>query len=304
MKIINECILEWKEDKKKYVKESTMAAYNLIVDNHIIREFDRRKVNLITNDDVQGFINNKLACGLCEKTCRDILIVLKMIINYAVKRKYCNPIIFDVIFPTKKKQNKLEVLSIEEEGQILKYLNSNFDFKNLGIIICLYSGLRIGEICALQWKDMDLNLRVIKISKTLQRLYDKDKKTKVIIDTAKTINSIREIPIADTLYRIIEPFYKLVNKDFYVLTNSLKYTEPRTYRKYFDYILSSLNIRKIKFHSLRHTFATRCIEANVDYKTLSVILGHSNITTTLNLYVHPNYEQKKKCIEAMSKLIE
>ena len=304
MKIINECILEWKNEKKKYVKESTMSAYNLIIDNHIVREYDRRKVNLITNDDVQRFINNKLASGLCEKTCRDILIVLKMIINFAVKKKYCNPIIFDIIFPTKKKQKKLEVLSIEEEGKILKYLNYNFDFKNLGILICLYSGLRIGEICALQWKDIDLNLKVIKISKTLQRIYDKRKKTKVIIDTAKTINSIREIPIADTLYRIIESFYKLVNKDFYVLTNSLKYTEPRTYRKYFENVLDLLNIRKIKFHGLRHTFATRCIEAKVDYKTLSVILGHSNISTTLNLYVHPNYEQKKRCIEDMSKLLE
>lgn len=302
-KILVEIAVEWKSEKCRYVKESTMSTYNLIVDNHILKEFGKKSIVNMKNSDIQMFIDKKIANGLSEKTCRDILVVIKMILNYSVKKEYCTPIIFDIIFPTKRKSEKINVFSREEENIMIKHIISNFTFRNLGILICLYSGVRIGEICALKWEDIDIEKKVINISKTLQRIYNKDKKTKIIIDSAKTINSNREIPLADILYKIVKPLYKIVNKEYYILTNSAKYTEPKTYRNYYCELLDDLNIRRLKFHCLRHTFATRCIEANVDYKTLSVILGHSNISTTLNLYVHPNYEQKKKCIEKMSKLL-
>ena len=303
-KTINEIIEDWKKEKAKYVKESTMSAYNLIITNHILNEFDKKDINSFNNNDVQEFIDKKIRKGLSEKTCRDILIVFKMIYKYSVKCGYSNVVIFDIVFPTKRVSNKLEVFTKEEENKIIEYIKSNFTFQNFGIMICLYSGMRIGEICALKWSDIDIDNRILKVSKTLQRIYDKSTKTKIIIDSAKTVNSNREIPLADALYKIIKPLYKILNKDFYVLTNSIKYTEPRTYRNYYSEILDIVKVKKIKFHGLRHTFATRCIEAKVDYKTLSVILGHSNISTTLNLYVHPNYEQKKKCIEDMSKLLK
>ncbi|MDR2206718.1 MAG: tyrosine-type recombinase/integrase [Flavobacteriaceae bacterium] len=94
-----------------------------------------------------------------------------------------------------------------------------------------------------------------------------------------------------------------MNPNFFILTNDAKPTEPRTYRNYYKKMMQSLNIPELKFHGLRHSFATRCIESNCDYKTVSVILGHSNISTTLNLYVHPNLEQKKKCIDQMAKML-
>lgn len=303
-KNINFIIDEWKDEKSRYVKESTMSTYNLIVDNHILKEFDGKYIDQIKNSSIQAFINKKIDSGLSEKSCRDILVVLKMIIKFSVKKEYCSGFIVEIIFPPKRKNNKIEVYSKEEESKIIKYIVSNFTFKNLGILLCLYSGIRIGEICALKWEDIDIEKKTISISKTLQRIYTKDKKTKIIIDSAKTINSNREIPLADILYKLIKPLYKIVNKDYYIITNSAKYTEPKTYRNYYFDMLDTLKIRKLKFHCLRHTFATRCIEANVDYKTLSVILGHSNISTTLNLYVHPNYEQKKKCIDKMSKLLK
>lgn len=105
------------------------------------------------------------------------------------------------------------------------------------------------------------------------------------------------------LLKILKPIKKVVNESFYVLTNEAKPTEPRTYRNYYKKLMRELDIPKLKFHGLRHSFATRCIESNCDYKTVSVILGHSNISTTLNLYVHPNMEQKKKCIDQMFKLL-
>ncbi|CCY07671.1 site-specific recombinase XerD [Coprobacillus sp. CAG:698] len=303
-KTINEIATEWKNEKKRYVKESTMAVYKLIVDNHIVKAFGEKKISLIKNVDIQTFINEKLDSGLSEKTCRDILVVFKMIFKFSVKQNYCKVIMFDIIFPTRKKNTSIEVFTQIEENRIIKYIDSNFTFQNLGILICLYTGVRIGEICALKWEDIDIEKKLIKISKTLQRIYTKDEKTRIIIDSPKTINSNREIPLADIIYKIIKPLYKIINKEYYVITNSLKYTEPRTYRNYYFELLDKLKLRKLKFHCLRHTFATRCIEANVDYKTLSVILGHSNISTTLNLYVHPNYDQKKRCIDKMSKLLK
>lgn len=303
-KAINAIVDEWRCEKVRYVKESTMSAYNLIIDKHILKDFGEIKVDEIKNSNIQTFINKKIDSGLSEKTCRDILVVLKMLIYYSVKKEYRSTMFIEIIFPTKRKNNQIEVYSKEEENKIINHIISNFTFKNLGILICLYSGIRIGEICALKWKDIDIEKKIISISKTLQRIYTRENKTKIIIDSAKTINSNREIPLAEVLYKIIKPIYEIVNKDYYVITNSAKYTEPKTYRNYYCELLLLLGVRKLKFHCLRHTFATRCIEANVDYKTLSVILGHSNISTTLNLYVHPDYEQKKKCIDKMSRLLQ
>ena len=125
-----------------------------------------------------------------------------------------------------------------------------------------------------------------------------------IIGTPKTQNSIRDIPMNKELLKMLRPLKKIVNGKFYVLTNEEKPTEPRTYRNYYKRMMEQLNIPPLKFHGLRHSFATRCIESNCDYKTVSVILGHSDITTTLNLYVHPNMEQKKRCIDKVFKSIK
>ena len=128
-----------------------------------------------------------------------------------------------------------------------------------------------------------------------------EKHSELVINTPKTKNSCREIPMNKELLAMIKPLKKVVNDDFYVLTNDEHPTEPRTYRNYYNGLMAKLNIPKLKYHGLRHSFATRCIEAGCDYKTVSVLLGHSNISTTLNLYVHPNMEQKKRCITKMFK---
>jgi len=166
--------------------------------------------------------------------------------------------------------------------------------------------MRIGEICALTWEDIDTDNGVIHIRKTIQRSYVIEEgisRTELLLDTPKTKNSIREIPMSKDLLRMLKPFKKIVNANFFVLTNDEKPTEPRTYRSFYKNLLKQLDIPEIKFHGLRHSFATRCIESNCDYKTVSVLLGHSNISTTLNLYVHPNMEQKKKAIEQMFKAL-
>lgn len=293
----------WKEEKKQYVKISTFSAYCLLCDNHLLPYFGN--LNDIIEKDIQEFVLIKLKNGLSEKTIKDSLIVLKMILKFGDKNGYLKLHTYDVKFPTSHEKKQIEVLTRENQKKLLDFVRNEFNFKNLGIYICLCTGVRIGELCALKWDDFDLEEKIISIKHTIQRIYLMDengnKYTKLIISDPKTKESMRDIPLSTELVKIITPLMKVVNKSFYVLTNDEKPTEPRTYRNYYKRILKKLDIPDIKFHGLRHTFATRCIEANSDYKTVSVILGHSNITTTLNLYVHPNKEQKKKCIDKMLK---
>ena len=199
---------------------------------------------------------------------------------------------------------ELEVLSVANHRKILDYVQHNFTFMSLGIYISLSTGLRIGEICALKWSDINVTEGTIIVQRTIERIYvveGEKKHTELVINTPKTVNSCREIPMSKELLAMMKPMLKVVNGDFYVLTNDVKPTEPRTYRNYYNRLMDKLDIPKLKYHGLRHSFATRCIEAGCDYKTVSVLLGHSNISTTLNLYVHPNMEQKKRCINKMFK---
>lgn len=301
-KNLSEIAKLWRADKKQYVKKSSYAAYMLLIENHLLPVFGNCQV--IEEAQVQTFVLQKLKQGLSQKTIKDMLIVLKMILKFGAKNKWITYNPFDIQFPTERESHQLEVLSRTNQKKIMNYIQDHFTFRNLGVYICLSSGMRIGEICALTWEDIDVNTGIISVRRTIQRIYtveDGTRKTELVLDTPKTKNSMRDIPISRDLLRILKPIKKVVNNSFYVLTNDAKPTEPRTYRSYYELLMQELEMPKLKFHGLRHSFATRCIESKCDYKTVSVLLGHSNISTTLNLYVHPNMEQKKKAIEQMLK---
>ena len=154
--------------------------------------------------------------------------------------------------------------------------------------MALYTGIRIGEICALKWKDINFKNNTIIINKTLQRIYIKEQNkntSKIIISSPKTKYLLN---------------IKTDDND-YIIKGTIKYIETRSYRTYFNKLLNKLNIRKVNFHVLRHTFATNCIIAGIDCKTVSELLGHSSVNITLNLYVHPKIEEKMKCINIISK---
>ena len=204
-----------------------------------------------------------------------------MVMKFGVKNEWMNYYEWDIKYPTNSANKELEVLSVSNHRKILDHIQSHFTFTGLGIYISLSTGLRIGEICALKWNDINITEGTITVSRTIERIYmveGEKKHTELVISSPKTKNSCREIPMSKELLAIVKPLKKIVNDNFYVLTNDEHPTEPRT-----------------------HSFATRCIEAGCDYKTVSVLLGHSNISTTLNLYVHPNMEQKKRCITKMFK---
>jgi integrase len=303
-KTIVEIVELWKADKKQYVKKSSYSAYTLLLENHLLPAFGNK--HNLEETDVQAFVFHKLAEGLSQKSIKDILIVLKMVLKFGAKNKFLEYKQFDVQFPTEREKHDIEVLSKANQKKIMTYVQEHFTFRNLGVYICLSTGMRIGEICALTWDDVDADTGIIHVRQTLQRIYIMEngrKYTELVLDSPKTKNSIRDIPMTKELQKMLKPVKKIVNSSFFVLTNDAKPTEPRTYRNYYKKLMEELNIPELKFHGLRHSFATRCIESACDYKTVSVILGHSNISTTLNLYVHPNLEQKKKCIDKMSRIL-
>ena len=299
-KTISEIVQLWKANKKQYVKKSSFSAYMLLIENHLLPVFGNK--HHLDETEVQTFVFQKLQQGLSQKTIKDILIVLKMILKFGAKNKWIEHQQFDIQFPTEREKHHIEVLSRTHQKKVMQYIQEHFTFRNLGVYICLCSGMRIGEICALTWEDIDTDNGIIYIRRTIQRIYtieESVRKTEIILDTPKTKNSIREIPMSKDLMRMLKPIKKIVNPSFFILTNDVKPTEPRTYRSYYKNLMQALGLPQLKFHGLRHSFATRCIESKCDYKTVSVLLGHSNISTTLNLYVHPNLEQKKKAIDQM-----
>ena len=301
-KTIREIAAAWKEYKRPYVKQSTMAAYVLILENHILPTFGED--NSLPEQSVQAFVLHKIESGLSAKSVKDILIVLKMVMKFGVKNEWMTYYEWDIKYPPSSENKVLDVLSVSNHRKVLNHIQSHFSFMGLGIYISLSTGLRIGEICALKWSDINVTDGILTVNRTIERIYiieGKKKHTELVINTPKTKNSCREIPMNKELLGMLKPLKKVVNDDYYILTNDERPTEPRTYRNYYKRLMEKLDIPKLKYHGLRHSFATRCIEVGCDYKTVSVLLGHSNISTTLNLYVHPNMEQKKRCIDKVFK---
>lgn len=305
-------IYAWLIEKKDYIKESTYANYSNNIFNHIIPKLGNYTLNEINHKIIQDFLlelsksgRKDNTGGLSEKTIKDITIIVKGSIKKGINEGKIKHMELSFNYPKDNKEKSIYILTKYEQNKITNYVLDNTNTKNIGFLISLYSGIRIGELCALQWKDIDFKNNKLMITKTIQRVYIKDKDksiSKVIITTPKTKNANREIPINKDFLEIIKSLK--TNKDNYILSNSDKYIEPRTYRKYFNKILKELKIKHFNFHSLRHTFATNCISLGSDYKTVSELLGHANVNITLNLYVHPRYSQKKKCIDLVSKIFQ
>ncbi len=299
-------LCKWLEYKKDYVKESTYANYSNIVYNYIIPILGDYYIDSINNTLIQNYIlmlyktGGKNNLGLSIKTIKDIISVLKSNIKLIFNKKEIKPFDLTFVYPKNNFIKKVYVLTKDEQNKIMKYAINNLNNKNIGILICLFTGIRIGEICALKWGDVDFKNSFININKTIQRIYIKNNNSnysKIIISTPKTKNANRIIPLNKNFIKIIKSLKN--NNEYYILTGSNKFIEPRVYRSYFNNVLKKLKIKHFNFHSLRHTFATNCISLGVDYKTVSELLGHANVNITLNLYVHPSFSQKEKCINIL-----
>ena len=291
----------WCDAKRPIVKHSTMCAYLLTLQTHLLPWFGTMET--IAECDVQQFVIDKCASGLARKTVRDMVAVLKSIVKYGNKHGIFHFEEWEIEYPTDTENKLLPTLSLNHQRKLMNHLIEQPTQQNIGVLLALCTGMRIGEVCALQWEDVDFTQRIITVRHTVGRIYNCELKTTERIHTSpKTKNSCREIPISKQLFQSLKTVRKQ-SQSPYVVGISTQSKEPRSYRDYFSRLLKRLNIPHLVFHGLRHTFATRCIESQCDYKTVSVILGHSNVATTLNLYVHPNLSQKKKCIDRMSKFL-
>lgn len=296
----------WLSEKEPTVKYSTYIKYSNLLNGYIIPNIGDATVETLGYDEVSNFCINLLQSGgkdkkgLSQKMTVDCLTVVKSVIKYAARKKCAiDSSAFEVSI--KLKNNQLRVLSMKEQELLLEYLRNDPTPINVGIMISLFTGIRIGELCALQWKDVSVANRTISVNKTLQRVQTPNglTKTAITITEPKSDCSIRQIPIPDVL---IEFLISTNNSSFYVLSNNLKYVEPRTMQNHFKSAISTCNIADANFHALRHTFATRCIEVGFDIKSLSEILGHANVNITLDRYVHPSMDLKKKNMDKLSSL--
>lgn len=285
---------QWLEQVKMNRKPSTYSKYEAIYKKYLIvlKDYSIFCVNmeLIT----EKIFNQQLT--ISDSLKKTIIMITNQIIKYS--NESCSYTIDTITFQGPSKKKNVEIFNRLEQQRLLDYLNKNQDSYTIGIIICLSTGLRLGEICSLKWSDIDFENRIISIKSTVQRLTIDGYDTKTILyeGSPKSECSIRDIPIPDELISMIR---SIPSEGNYLIAGN-KPVEPRTYeKKLVSYIKKAGNIEKRNFHALRHTFATNCIESGMDVKCLSEILGHSDVHTTLNKYVHPTTEAKRSHMQQL-----
>ncbi len=289
----------WLKSKKISIKESTYYHYIYFLNKYILPTMENVKLKELEDYNYNNFII-KLAEDLSAKTIRDLICILKSILYYANEEYKLNINIKKIKSP-KLVKNKVVIFSNREKGRLENYCIKENSLKSIGIIICLNTGLRVGELCALQWKNIDLDRRILFVKHTVQRVYDDEKKkTRIVMDLPKTASSIREVPISNKLFDILK-LHKKKYKDenFFLSGESDKIIEPRNYEKYYKQVLKKCKIKSYKMHTLRHYFATNCINVGMDIKSLSEILGHSSVEVTLEKYVHPDLKTQKRYLEKL-----
>jgi len=304
--VFDEIAALWLSDIKHTVKESTYARYYRCVEKYLL-PFLKNQLLVKTDRQFYRFLTDKLlehggshSKPLSSKTVADILGVLKAILRYGEENGYPVPSCDCIKYPPQK-STTISILSEAERIRIEQLLTNPEDTLCLGILFALYTGVRIGELCGLRWEDIDFASGIVHIRRTVERIADLDRpaqrKTKVIISEPKTENAVRVIPLSSFLVGLLTAGKK--SDDCYLLTGTPKPTEPHQYYVRYRKFLQRNGIDNHTFHALRHTFATRCVELGFDTKSLSEILGHSNVTTTLKFYVHPTLQQKKAQMELL-----
>lgn len=300
---------EWLNSLKPRLKESSIVKYTNILKSYLFLEFKERRITEIARSEVSMFSCKLLVSGgvkqegLSAKTVTGIISVMKNVFVYAAQEKGVWVADLNGI-SIKQPQKLMRILSRVEQQTLSQYLCNDLNLCNLGILVCLYTGLRIGEICALKWEDISFDEQYLYVHQTMQRVQkfeNSERKTAVQISTPKSDCSIRRVPIPDEIFRLIVALKKPGNT-FFLTGAAHSYIEPRTMQNRFKTVVKNCNIREINFHVLRHTFATRCVELGFDIKSLSEILGHASVNITLNRYVHPSMELKQKNMNMLSDL--
>lgn len=287
---------EWLKINRDRLKESTLVKYGTVIEKHINPRLKGYLISSLTQLIIEQFSHDLIYKEkLSPKTVKDILTVLHSVICYAGKNFPGHMQMLDIVYP-KVRKSEMRVLSRDEQTLFTKYLLSNTDPCKFGVLLALLTGMRIGELCALKWENISINDKTIKIESTMQRLKDLsengEKKTKIIIDKPKSDNSVRIIPLTEYTADLCKSQY-CDNPQAFVLTGTNRYIEPRTMQYKLKQYTEKCGLKGVHFHTLRHTFATRCVEVDFEIKSLSEILGHSSPKITLERYIHSSIELKR-----------
>ncbi len=307
----------WLDEKKRTVKESTFCLYRYEVEKYLVPLFGKISVRKI-NQEVARKKFDSLQNGarkLSRGTIQNLVTLFRQMMYFAAEENQSTEKRFRINLPRENSLNgtdgenceksAIPVLSENNQKRLIEKILEEPNNVNFGILLSLFTGIRIGELCALRWEDFDFKEKILHIRKTLQRVYTKSesgKSTRIIVTPPKSRNSIRSVPLPDSIIS----FYYIAHKSAsvklcgFITTGEEKYMEPRVMRNHYRRICRDLDIEGFNFHALRHTFATRCVEYGVDCKTLSEILGHSSVSITLNRYVHPSLAEKRKCMNMVA----
>ncbi len=284
---------EWLVEVKKKKKPSTYVKYKLIYHNY----FEKKFCNTSLHEVKKQIVEETEFLSLSDSIQKSIYCVLNQILKFAAQK-------YSMTFPNLKrpvsstKKQPVKVLTKSEQAKLFAALSYETNLFKMAILLCLYTGLRLGELCALKWTDINFKNKIITVSRTVQRLYVEGYTTKTILleTEPKSGYSMREIPLSDAASKLLTEF----RGEWEYVFGREKAADPRTMQYHFKKYLKEAELSDKNFHILRHTFATNCIEGGTDVKSLSEILGHSDVQITLNRYVHPSMDTKRRYLDGLS----
>ncbi len=306
----NEWLFTWLEN---YImpssKQRTYTRYSEIVKLHIVPQLGEYEMSELSPLVLQKYVTELLNSGnlqtgegLSANSVNGIITVLQNSLKLAYTLGIISEYNADKIKRPKATEKKVECFSLPEQKKIEQYILEKKQAKLFGILLCLYTGLRIGELLALEWSDIDMSKAELTVNRTCHFGKDKTGKYTRMTDTPKTNSSARTIPLPKQLVPMLREIKKN-SHSIYVISSGVKPISIRSYQRTFAGVLQKLDIPHRGFHSLRHTFATRALECGMDVKTLSEILGHKSPTVTLNRYAHSLMEHKKEMMNKVGKLL-
>lgn len=289
-------------------KQRTYEQYCKIAKIHILPHLGNYELTDLTPFMLQKFVtdltvsgNKRTGKGLSSNFIKMLVTVVQSSLKTAHIVGYLSEYTANKIKRPKIVEKQVDCFSLAEQKKIETAALAAKKDKYKGIVLCLYMGLRVGELLALTWKDIDFEKSILTVSKTCRDGNINGKHVR-ISDTPKTENSRRKIPLSKTILKMLKEMKKRSKCEF-VIADGDKPVFVRTYQRMFELLLKKLHISHKGFHSLRHTFATRALECGMDVKSLSEILGHKNATITLNRYAHSLWEHKSEMMNKLGKLL-
>ena len=287
---------------KPATKIRTYEKYSRQIKLHILPALGELDLHELTATVLQRFTVELSQKGLSANTVNGIISILKSSLKRAVLLGVTDKEFTTAIVRPKQREKQVECFSKDEQRKIEQYILENKKNNLFGVVLCLYTGLRIGELLSLTWEDVDLKKAIITVSKSCQDAWENGKYVKRI-DTPKTHSSTRIIPLPKQLLPHLKELKKMGKSNYVICGQRVHGAHIRSYQRNFELLLKRLKLSHKGFHSLRHTFATRALECGMDVKTLSEILGHTNPTVTLKRYAHSMLEHKTEMMNRIGKLL-